>query len=111
MYDFKKWDIIYCSKFPESVQCKNSSCGKFFTLPNKYNCSICGQETLITNIIAKPRPIILWIDKMSWHNSMSFGIPLSASRCFLQIKIPHFCKTFPPGTGGEFFCQLNQRAA
>ena len=32
-------------------------------------------------------------------------------KCFLQIKIPHFCKTFPPGTGGEFFCQLNQRAA
>jgi hypothetical protein len=23
--------------------------------------------------------------------------------CFLQIKIPHFCKIFSPGTGGEFF--------
>ena len=80
MYSFKKWDIIYCSKFPESIQCKNLSCGSFFTLPNKYNCSICGQETVITNIIAKPRPILLWIDKISWHNSMSFGIPLSASR-------------------------------
>ena len=25
------------------------------------------------------------------------------SKCFLQIKIPHFCKIFSPGTGGEFF--------
>jgi Zn-dependent peptidase ImmA (M78 family) len=24
--------------------------------------------------------------------------------CFLQEKIPHFCKDFSPGTGGEFFC-------
>jgi len=23
--------------------------------------------------------------------------------CFLQIKIPHFCKNFSPGTCGEFF--------
>jgi len=23
---------------------------------------------------------------------------------FLQEKIPHFCKDFSPGTGGEFFC-------
>ena len=23
--------------------------------------------------------------------------------CFLQVKIPHFCKTFSPDTGGEFF--------
>ena len=23
--------------------------------------------------------------------------------CFLQVKIPHFCKYFSPGTGGEFF--------
>ena len=25
------------------------------------------------------------------------------NNCFLQVKIPHFCKTFSPGTGGEFF--------
>ncbi|MGI6575351.1 MAG: hypothetical protein ACOX3A_05830 [bacterium] len=25
-------------------------------------------------------------------------------RCFLQVKIPHFCRTFSPGTGGEFLC-------
>ena len=24
-------------------------------------------------------------------------------KCFLQVKIPHFCKYFSPGTGGEFF--------
>jgi biopolymer transport protein ExbD len=24
--------------------------------------------------------------------------------CFLQTQIPHFCKTFSPGTGGEFLC-------
>jgi hypothetical protein len=24
--------------------------------------------------------------------------------CFLQLKIPHFCKTFSSGTGGEFLC-------
>ena len=23
--------------------------------------------------------------------------------CFLQVKIPHFCKYFSPGTSGEFF--------
>jgi len=23
--------------------------------------------------------------------------------CFLQNKIPHFCKTFSPGTGGEYY--------
>jgi hypothetical protein len=24
--------------------------------------------------------------------------------CFLQVKIPQFCKSFSPGTGGEFLC-------
>jgi len=24
--------------------------------------------------------------------------------CFLQAKIPHFCRTFSPGTGGGFLC-------
>ncbi|TYP47429.1 putative RNA methyltransferase [Thermosediminibacter litoriperuensis] len=24
--------------------------------------------------------------------------------CFLQEEIPHFCKGFSPGTGGEFLC-------
>ncbi len=23
--------------------------------------------------------------------------------CFLQVKIPHFCKIFSPGTSGEFY--------
>jgi len=26
------------------------------------------------------------------------------AKYFLQEKIPHFCKDFSPGTGGEFFC-------
>jgi len=26
--------------------------------------------------------------------------------CFLQIKIPHFCKNFSPGTGGEFLSAI-----
>jgi len=25
--------------------------------------------------------------------------------CFLQDEFPHFCKTFSPGTGGEFLCK------
>jgi len=25
-------------------------------------------------------------------------------KCFLQEEIPHFCKEFSPGTGGEFLC-------
>jgi len=26
--------------------------------------------------------------------------------CFLQIKIPHFCKNFSPGTSGEFLSAI-----
>jgi len=25
--------------------------------------------------------------------------------CFLQVRSPHFCKIFSPGTGGEFLCK------
>lgn len=28
--------------------------------------------------------------------------------CFLQGEIPHFCKRFSPGTGGEFLGQSNE---
>jgi len=43
--------------------------------------------------------------------SLLSGITLQADTigkealaCFLQVKIPHFCKCFSPGTGGEFLC-------
>ena len=29
-------------------------------------------------------------------------------KCFLQGEIPHFCKRFSPGTGGEFLGQSNE---
>jgi len=29
---------------------------------------------------------------------------ISEPTCFLQEEIPHFCKDFSPGTGGEFLC-------
>jgi len=34
------------------------------------------------------------------------------NRCFLQVKIPQFCKDFSPGTGGEIFkvASLTNRA-
>jgi len=28
-----------------------------------------------------------------------------AWKCFLQVKIPHFCKYFSPCRGGEFLCK------
>jgi DNA-binding transcriptional LysR family regulator len=30
---------------------------------------------------------------------------LKLLECFLQDEFPHFCKTFSPGTGGEFLCK------
>lgn len=79
--DFKKWDIIYTSRFPETIDCHNASCGSSFFI-SKYNCPNCNQENNVSNIIAKVRPIILWIDKIHWFKSMTFGIPLSASKMY-----------------------------
>jgi hypothetical protein len=76
MSQFFKWDIIYTSKFPESIQC--GGCKNFF-MPCKSSCE-CGYENNISNIVDKIRPILLWIDKNNWRDSMAFAILLSASR-------------------------------
>lgn len=76
MIQFSKWDIIYTSKFPESVKC--ADCGVFF-MPCISSCT-CGHLNNISNIVDKVRPILLWIDKYDWFQSMTFAIPLSASR-------------------------------
>ena len=74
--EFSKWDIIYASKFPETVKCNN--CGDFF-MPCKSICK-CGYQNSISNIVDKLRPILLWIDKYDWFQSMSFAIPISSSK-------------------------------
>jgi hypothetical protein len=76
MSSFSKWEIIYTSKFPESVKCV--SCGNFF-MPCNSNCS-CGHQNNISGVVDKVRPILLWIDKHNWRESMSFAIPLSSSK-------------------------------
>lgn len=74
---FKKWDIIYISRFPESIPCKK--CKKHFMIAN-HRCSYCQTLNNVSSIIAKIRPAILWIDQSRWFESMSFAIPLSTSR-------------------------------
>jgi hypothetical protein len=76
MSDFSKWDIVYTSKFPETIKC--SSCNRYF-MPLSSLC-VCGTVNNISNIVAKIRPILLWIDKDNWSQSMAFAIPLSTSR-------------------------------
>lgn len=80
-----KWDIVFVSRFPESLKCQNKKCGKYFTLSSKYPCVYCQKDTLITNIVTKQRPVILWLDHKKWYQSMAFGIPLSASKIFDSI--------------------------
>lgn len=76
---FKKWDIVYITRFPETIQCTNPRCGSYLTAFD-VECRNCGKKIKISNLIAKIRPVILWKSQSSWHESMSFGIPLSASR-------------------------------
>ena len=78
---FKKWDIIYTSRFPESIKCRNRNCGRSFIISN-YCCPYCGCKNNISNIVSKIRPILLWIDKENWFESMTFGIPLSVSKIY-----------------------------
>lgn len=80
--DFSKWDIIYTSKFPESVQCRN--CGNYF-MPCVSKCN-CGHENNISSIVNKIRPVLLWIDKLNWFESMAFAIPLSTTNSMLENK-------------------------
>ncbi|MGB4197599.1 MAG: hypothetical protein WBJ82_00670 [Tepidanaerobacteraceae bacterium] len=39
------------------------------------------------------------LEELGLLNAASF-----LDACFLQEEIPHFCKEFSPGTGGEFLC-------
>lgn len=83
MTTFSKWDIIYTSKFPESIQCKNPICKKYITVSDTF-CPHCQGANNISNIISKIRPVILWIDQVDWYQSMAFAIPLSATNPYTQ---------------------------
>lgn len=76
---WSKWDIVYISKFPESIKCTNSSCGKHFMLNPQQACTFCNTPTHVSNIIGKIRPVLLWSNQNDWFDSMAFGIPLSSS--------------------------------
>lgn len=76
MFTFNKWDIVYPMRYPEAIKC---ACGGYLTVEPLQRCIHCGKHVKITNIIAKVRPMILWIGKTSWYRSMTFGIPLSSS--------------------------------
>lgn len=77
MSTFSKWDIVYVSRYPESIKC--SACNNHYTINPNQECSHCKHVNNVTNLIAKVRPMILWIDKSNWYKSMTFGIPLSTS--------------------------------
>ena len=79
---FEKWDIIYTAKFPESVQCRK--CMKYF-MPCMSKCS-CGHDNNISSIVNKIRPVLLWIEKLDWFQSMAFAIPLSTTNSMLEDK-------------------------
>ena len=74
MSDIFKWDIIFVSKFPESIKCSN--CGDFF-IPYFGVCTECNKKIRISRVMPKKRPVLIWISKSKWHKSMAFGIPLS----------------------------------
>lgn len=76
---FKKWDIIYISKFPETVVCSNPKCRKTLSF-TEHKCKSCNHTNHLSNIVEKVRPIILWLDQTDWFDSMAFAIPLSASK-------------------------------
>lgn len=77
---FSKWDIVYPLRYPEAIQC--SSCGNYLTINSQQECSYCHKKNNVSNIIAKIRPMILWIDQSNWYKSMAFGIPLSTTGYF-----------------------------
>jgi hypothetical protein len=79
---FEKWDIIYTAKFPESVQCQVC---RNYVMPCVSKCN-CGHENNISNIVNKIRPVLLWIDKLNWFESMAFAIPLSTTNSMLENK-------------------------
>lgn len=78
---FSKWDIVYISRFPETIKC---SCRRYFSILS-YPCPHCGINNNVSNIMAKTRPILLWIAQARWHESMAFAIPLSSSNLINNI--------------------------
>lgn len=47
-------------------------------------------------------------NRLKMIKRMMYGrarLPLLRAKCFLQVRSPHFCKIFSPGTGGEFLCK------
>lgn len=91
---FLKWDIIYISKFPESIVCNNPNCKRNITVSDTI-CPFCKKGNNISQIVAKIRPIVLWIGQDRWYESMAFGIPLSKSRIIENkynqpILLPHY---------------------
>lgn len=62
---------------------------------------------------SKQLPLHQHIDPRDWkqpvpdeHLSFIIKSTIYPLACFLQVKIPHFCKNFSPGTSGEFLCKL-----
>lgn len=91
---FKKWDIVYISRFPETIQCSNLKCCRHFSIVDQ-NCPHCNSKNNVSSVIGKPRPIILWLDKIFWSQSMAFGIPLSKTNMYSDkfnqiIKLPEY---------------------
>ena len=47
-----------------------------------------------------------YINPNDWGKGLySTVYVLTDDGCFLQVRSPHFCKIFSPGTGGEFLCK------
>lgn len=89
---FQRWDIVYAAKFPDTIQC--SRCHNHFSIV-KHNCSHCGHENLVSHLIGKPRPIVVWTNQENWVDSMSFGIPTSATKLRSDpvneiVLLPHY---------------------
>ena len=52
--------------------------------------------------IAKPEPLS---DLLNGIDNHKIALPnFQRPWCFLQVKIPQFCKRFSPGTSGELLC-------
>lgn len=88
---FKKWDIVYFSRIPDTIKC--FKCHNSFTL-DTHVCPHCKQNNKLSNHISKPRPFLLCIDQKNWIESMTLGIPLSTSHLFnITATTAHIKKT------------------
>lgn len=84
---WEKWDIVYVSRYPESIDCQNPNCRKPFLI-HTAPCEHCNQSNIISHIVNKIRPILLWIGQDRWFQSMTFGIPLSKTHIH-EAKYEH----------------------